>query len=68
LILNAVLAFAVFVVLVGHHVWSIVAQHRDRPHVLGADIAPRRQAPDSPRRQAQPRHEPYRGGRPWPAS
>jgi hypothetical protein len=72
LILNIVLAAAVFAALIAHQAWSIVTQHRDRPHVFEV-AAHRRRRPRLPRpRPASPQPANVRSeaqpGRAWPAS
>ena len=70
IVLNAILAAAVFVVVIAHHVWSIVTQHGDRPHVFAA---PRRSGQLGLRhRPAEPRpvrtRPDARPGQAWPAA
>jgi len=72
LILNVVLAVAVFAVVIAHHAWSILTQQGDRPHVLVTDTARRRRRLGLRPRPAEPRpaysqHE-ARPGRAWPVS
>jgi len=72
LIINAVLMVAVFAVVIAHHTWSIVTQHRDRPHVFVRDTARRRRRIGPRPRTAEPRpayaRSEARPGRAWPAA
>ena len=72
LIINAVLAAGVFAVVVAHHAWSILTQHRDRAHVFVRDrVRPRRHIGVRPRpaesRPGYVRPE-ARPGQAWPAA
>jgi hypothetical protein len=72
LILNAILGFGVFAVVIVHHAWSILTQHRDRPHVFVRDSARRRRQLGRRPPQAEPRpayaRSDARRGQAWPAS